>query len=207
MKVSLIRHTLNPEELTGFAASLCYNGKNLDSARKTAMSSGHESVAEHCTFTFLVEDVSRVLLAQLTRHRLASYSVQSQRYCGVEPIWVVPPEVKEHGFELSFIDRCNSCYELFCDMIRCGVLDEDARYVIPQAVSCRLLVTMNVRELRHFFGLRCCNRAQWEIRNMADEMLKQCAEIAPGLFWDAGPGCGRGRCPEGKKSCGGKVTR
>ena len=207
MKVSLIRHTLNPEELVGFAAALCYRGKNLDAARRTAMSSGHESVAEHAVFTFHVENVSRVLLAQLTRHRLASYSVESQRYCGVEPVWIVPEKVRQHGFELSFLDRCNSCYALFCDMVKCGVPDEDARYAIPQAVSCDLLVTMNVRELRHFFGLRCCNRAQWEIRDLADEMLKQCAEIAPGLFWDAGPGCIRGRCPEGKKSCGGKVTR
>lgn len=204
MKVSLIRHTLSPEELVGLAAALCYDGKNIDAARKTAMSAGHESVAEHASFTFLVEGVSRVLLAQITRHRLASFSVQSQRYCGVEPEWIVPPEVKAKGFELTYLKRCDECYETFCDMVKCGVPDEDARYVIPQGVQCRLMVTMNIRELRHFFGLRCCERAQWEIRNLADEMLALCAEKAPGLFWDAGPGCVRGHCPEGAKSCGGR---
>lgn len=202
MKVTLLRHTADPEVLTGMAAALCYNGKNLDAARDRAMGSGHESVAEHCTFTFLVEGVSRVLLAQLTRHRLASYSVQSQRYCGVEPEWIVPPKIKEKGFELTYLKRCDECYDTFCDMVKCGVDDEDARYVIPQGVQCRLMVTMNVRELRHFFSLRCCNRAQWEIRALADEMLRLCREVAPVLFADAGPGCVLGNCPEGAKSCG-----
>ncbi len=205
MKVSLIRHTLNPDELVGLAASLCYKGKNLDKARRTAMSCGHESVSEHASFTFLVEGVSRVLLAQLTRHRLASYSVESQRYCGIEPEWVVPPEVAAKGFKLSYLAHCERSYQLFCDMVKCGVPEEDARYAIPQGVETNLMVTMNVRELRHFFSLRCCTRAQWEIRSLADEMLARCAEVAPALFWDAGPGCVRGHCPEGTKSCGGRA--
>lgn len=207
MKVTLLRHTADPELLTGMAAALCYNGKNLDAARNRAMGSGHESVSEHCTFSFLVEDVSRVLLAQLTRHRLASYSVQSQRYCGVEPEWIVPPKIKERGFELTYLKRCNECYDTFCDMVKCGVPDEDARYVIPQGVQCRLMLTMNVRELRHFFSLRCCERAQWEIRDLANRMLALCAEKASALFWDAGPGCVRGHCPEGTKSCGNPKPR
>lgn len=207
MKVTLLRHTLSPEELVGFAAALCCKGKNLDAARRTAMSCGHESVAEHASFTFHVENVSRVLLAQITRHRLASFSVESQRYCGVEPEWIVPPTVSAKGFKLSYLAHCERSYELFCDMVRCGVPEEDARYAIPQGAQCNLMVTMNVRQLRHFFSLRCCTRAQWEIRDLADEMLKLCAEKAPGLFFDAGPGCVRGHCPEGAKSCGGKAKR
>lgn len=202
MKVTLVRNTLYPEMLAGDAAALCYNGKNPERSLDIAMDGGHESVIEHATCTFLVDGVSRVLLAQITRHRLASFSVQSQRYCGVKPEWIVPPKVKERGFELTYIKRCEECYDTFCDMVQCGVPDEDARYVIPQGVQCRLMVTMNLRELRHFFSLRCCTRAQWEIRNLADEMLRICKYAAPRIFVDAGPGCVRGHCPEGEKSCG-----
>lgn len=196
MNVTLIRYTEAPDELAGCAAALCYRGTNIDRARQQAMSSGHESVAEHAVFTFQINAVSRVLLAQLTRHRMASYSVESQRYCGVDPVWIVPPEVVAKGFKLSYLSCCNSCYQLFNDMVRCGVPAEDARYAIPQGVTCQLMLTMNVRELRHFFSLRCCNRAQWEIRELADEMLKLCKERAPALFRDAGPGCVRHCCPE-----------
>ena len=196
MNVQLIRYTENPDELAGAAAALCTNSRNPDKAREHAMLSGHESIAEHASFTFLLEGVSRVLLSQITRHRLASYSVQSQRYTGVEPEWIVPPEVAAKGFKLSYLDSCDRNYQLFCDMVRCGVPEEDARYAIPQGVACRLMLTMNARELRHLYELRCCNRAQWEIRDMADQMLALCKDKAPALFGDAGPGCVRGYCPE-----------
>ena len=196
MNVQLIRYTDNPDELAGAAAALCSGNKHPDKALATAMESGHESIAEHACFTFLLEGVSRVLLAQLTRHRLASYSVQSQRYTGVEPEWIVPPEVAAKGFKLSYLDSCDRGYQLYCDMVRCGVPEEDARYAIPQGVSCRLMLTMNARELRHLYELRCCNRAQWEIRDMADQMLALCKDKAPALFGDAGPGCVRSDCPE-----------
>lgn len=87
-------------------------------------------------------------------------------------------------------------------MINAGVPAEDARYILPQGITTKLYMTMNARELRHFFSLRCCTRAQWEIRALADEMLRLCKEVAPALFEDAGPGCVRGKCPEGEKSCG-----
>ena len=203
MTVMLMRYTEDPDLLCGQMAALCtgFTGDPLK-AGKGAMKRGHESVAEHTTFTFLIDEVSKALLAQITRHRMASFSVQSQRYCGVEPEWIVPPKFKELGLEQEYIDDCNRAYDKYCSYIERGAEEEDARYVIPQGVTCRMGMTMNARELRHFFSLRCCERAQWEIRQLADEMLRLCKGVAPMLFADAGPGCVRGKCPEGAKSCG-----
>lgn len=203
MTVLLMSHTDKPDLLCGRAAALCtgYTGDPVK-ALKGAMASGHESVAEHTSFTFAIEGVSRVLLAQLTRHRLASYSVQSQRYCGAAPEWVVPPKIEELGLKDDYINFCNAAYGKFCDYLVRGVPEEDARFVLPQGVTCRMIMTMNARELRLMFSLRCCSRAQWEIRQLAEEMLRQCREVAPVLFADAGPGCVRGHCPEGSRSCG-----
>ena len=208
MNVTLIRYTPEPDKLCGEAAAICtgYTGDPLKALRG-ALDSGHESVAEHASFTFRVEGVSRVLLAQLTRHRLASFSVQSQRYCGVKPEWVVPKTIRDAGYEAKYLRQCENAYEMMCCMIADGVPDEDARYIIPQGVTCNLVVTMNARELRHFFELRCCNRAQWEIRELARRMMAECSVVAPELFKDAGPGCLRGPCPEGKRSCGRPMKR
>lgn len=204
MTVLLMSHTDKPDLLCGRAAALCtgYTGDPVK-ALKGAMASGHESVAEHASFTFAVEGVSRVLLAQLTRHRMASYSVQSQRYCGADPEDVILPESlvdKQYqpGAQM-LLTRLGAMYEA---MISEGVPEEDARYILPQGITTRLMMTANARELRHFFALRCCSRAQAEIRQLADEMLRQCREVAPVLFADAGPGCVRGHCPEGSRSCG-----
>jgi len=195
-------------EICGFAAALCYDSKNPEGALKHAMDGGHESVLEHAKFSFLLEGVSRALLAQITRHRIASFSVQSQRYVkltGGFP-YVIPSRVEALGEEavkrykaqMEMIDRW---YNGWLDVLgKDGA--EDARFVLPNACCTKLVVTMNIRELRHFFSLRCCNRAQWEIRGVADEMLRICKEEAPALFANAGAGCVRGRCPEGKKSCG-----
>lgn len=214
MNVKLIRHTLSPEELVALGARLCYSKSDLAKLEEKIsttdqqeyvgkiMSMGHESVLEHASFTFLVDGVSRVLLAQLTRHRMASYSVQSQRYCGVKLEYVTPPKIQQSGWKLAFQMICERAFTAYQGMVADGIPEEDARYVIPQGFNCRLMVTMNVRELRHFFSLRCCERAQWEIRDLANEMLKLCKQFAPALFADAGPGCVRGRCPEGEKGCG-----
>jgi thymidylate synthase (FAD) len=204
MKVTLIRYMPDPDELCGEAAALCtgFTGDPVK-ALQGALSSGHAGVSEHSAFTFRVEGVSRVLLAQFTRHRLASFSVQSQRYCGVEPEWIVPETIRKAGWRLSYLDYCEKGFQLMQDMMRYGnVPAEDARYAIPQGVACNLMVTMNARELNHFFALRCCNRAQWEIRDLADAMLAEVRRVAPVAFQDAGPGCVRGHCPEGKRSCG-----
>ena len=202
MNVELISWpSMDPVTLAGKAAAKCYNGTNYDSSLRSAMSGGHLSVAEHAAFTFEISGVSRVLLAQLTRHRVASFSVNSQRYCGVKPSWVTPQSIKDAGMENEYLMYCDAGYRLMCDMMEKGIPAEDARYCIPQGVTCSLIMTMNVRELRHFFSMRCCNRAQDEIREMAWTMLKLCRKIAPELFYGAGPGCVRGRCPEGKRAC------
>jgi len=203
MKAELIRYTADPDGLCGMAAALCYNGKNPEKSLKIAMNGGHESVLEHATFTFLIEGISRVTLAQLTRHRLASFSVQSQRYCGVKAEGVVVPEsIRAKRFTGSVNALVRKSEELYDAMIQEGIPAEDARFIVPQGITCKLMMTMNARELRHFFSLRCCNRAQWEIRELADEMLRLCKEVAPMTFADAGAGCVRGKCPEGAKSCG-----
>ena len=203
MRVELLSYpSMNADKLCGWGAALCYDGKNIERSLDIALGGKHYSVAEHANFTFLIEDVSRVLLAQLTRHRIASFSVQSQRYCGVKPVWIVPPSVKKAGYEDAFNLICDSSYRMMQEMIGHGVPAEDARYLIPQGVTCRLMMTMNVRELIHFFNLRCCTRAQWEIRELAWAMLKHCQRTAPKLFEKAGPSCVSGVCPEGTKSCG-----
>lgn len=216
MKVDLVRHTLTPEELISLGARLCYSKTTLDDLQERIASRdqaefirnlkgmGHDSVLEHASFTFGIEGVSRVLLAQITRHRLASFSVQSQRYCGVDPTDVVIPQsIVDKRFAGSIKALLRHVNDVYQAMVQEGVPEEDARYFTFQAGRTRFLVTMNVRELRHFFALRTCNRAQWEIRYLADEMLRICKETAPLLFDDAGCACMVGKpCPEGKKSCG-----
>ena len=214
MNVTLIRHTLTPEELVALGARLCYSKTDLLGLQQKVAKSdqegfcrkvigmGHESVLEHASFTFGVEGVSRVLLAQLTRHRLASFSVQSQRYCGANMELVIPDSMCIPELVDDIVAVRRAVEELYSKAVGFGVPEEDARYLTLQAGTTRLMVTMNVRELRRFFELRTCRRAQWEIRAMADEMLRLCKEVAPALFADAGPGCARGYCPEGEKSCG-----
>ena len=223
LHVALIRHTLSPEEIVALGARLCYSRATIDdltqrvSAKDQSdfvqkiMGMGHDSVLEHASFTFGVEGVSRVLLAQLTRHRLASFSVQSQRYVSYEHGfgYIVPPKIAALGQEAAdeYARQMDQMHQWYCQwQERLGAAgessNEDARFVLPGACETRLMMTMNVRELRHFFSLRMCSRAQWEIRALATEMHRLCMEVAPALFADAGPGCLRGACPEGAKSCG-----
>lgn len=208
MKVELLRYTIDPGELCGEAAAICTNYDDYDKALRGALSSGHESVIEHANFTFRIEGVSRALLAQITRHRIASFSVESQRYVVKEGgfKYVIPPSIVALGEEAAkqFASQMATIAEWYDGWMFMLGKDgaEDARFVLPNACCTQMVTTMNARELRHFFELRCCNRAQWEIRALADEMFRQCMMVAPELFADAGPGCVRGHCPEGKKSCG-----
>ena len=223
LHVALIRHTLSPEEIVALGARLCYSRATIDdltqrvSAKDQSdfvqknMGMGHDSVLEHASVTFGVEGVSRVLLAQLTRHRLASFSVQSQRYVSYEHGfgYIVPPKIAALGQEAAdeYARQMDQMHQWYCQwQERLGAAgessNEDARFVLPGACETRLMMTMNVRALRHFLSLRMCSRAQWEIRALATEMHRLCMEVAPALFADAGPGCLRGACPEGAKSCG-----
>lgn len=215
MKVTLKNYPHDADALVGWAAALCTNSSQPDRARTNAMESGHYSVAEHATFTFEIDGVSRALLAQLTRHRIASFSVLSQRYVyqdqGEGFPYVVPITIQRMG-EWAMntfahqMKTINGWYKDWCDDIKeagfsAREAKEDARYVLPNACQVKLGCTMNARELMRFFELRCCNCAQWEIRELAWRMLLECKQVAPKIFAAAGPGCVRGMCPE-KRSCG-----
>ncbi len=203
MKVELIRYTPDPDGVCGIAAATCIDGKNYEKSLRVALESGHESVAEHASFTFRLSGMSRAAMAQLTRHRLASFTVESQRYVDCSSTGCVVPESIREDPELSveFEEVLQAARNFYAHATELGVKKEDARYILPIGMETVVTVTMNARELRHFFSLRCCNKAQWEIRAFADVMLEECSEVAPQLFKDCGPGCVRGRCPE-KRPCG-----
>lgn len=203
MKVEILQSTPYAESLAGTAAATCTRSHEPYAALKHAIRSGHDSVLEHVAFTFRIEGVSRALLAQLTRHRIASFSVESQRYCDMGEMPVVVPESIAGNADMmrDWENLMKHIKAFYRNAVEQGAPKEDARYATPQAAQTNLVLTMNARELRHFFSLRCCNRAQWEIRELADRMLSLCREEAPTLFADAGPGCVRGECKE-VKPCG-----
>ena len=213
MNVQLLAHTPAPEQLVAASAKLCYSAASIadlaaieaDKAAEfiSRLPEAHQSPLEHVSFTFGIEGVSRAMLAQITRHRVASFSVQSQRYVNMDEFgYVIPPSIAANQDALDeyehFMDRADLVYTYLRSS---GIPAEDARFVLPNACETRMIVTMNARELMHFFSLRCCKRAQWEIRAVADEMLRLCKEVAPEIFAKAGPGCVRGHCPEGKMGC------
>lgn len=240
MKVKLLAYTPDPERTVACAAKLCYAAADIDTVydgltpEKTRSfihmlnGLGHESPVEHVSFTFGIEGVSRSLLAQITRHRIASFSVQSQRYVKESAFeFVTPPEIAgipeaEAEFRRAMEEDAAHYLRLAAilqekhtkALMEEGMSEaeaakraekmaiEDARFVLPNACATKMLCTMNARELRHFFSHRCCNRAQWEIRELATRMLALAKEAAPALFEQAGPPCVRGACPEGKMSCG-----
>jgi thymidylate synthase (FAD) len=216
MLVQLLTSTPNPEQVVAAAARLCYSDASIEQllnqdpeqAAKLLhkiLELGHMSVLEHASFTFGIEGVSRACSHQLVRHRLASFSQQSQRYVAHDQPFatVVPDSFNGHPELLKcFESHMQKSHDLYRELIDAGVPAEDARFVLPNAASTKLVMTMNARELRHFFVLRCCNRAQWEIRAMAKEMLRLARKAAPLLFADAGPGCLHGPCPEGAMTCG-----
>ncbi len=238
--VELLAYTPDADKLVAAAAKLCYAKSDIETLMQNltpdkvesflSMLSdlGHESPVEHASFTFGIEGVSRALLAQITRHRIASFSVQSQRYVeksGFE--FVMPPEIEaipEAKEEyLAAMEEDRKHYDRLREILaaahekrligegldpaeaakKAGKLaNEDARFVLPNACETRIIMTMNVRSLYNFFRLRCCNRAQWEIREVACRMLKLVREASPLLFAHAGPACLYGACAEGAYTCG-----
>ena len=225
LKVLLVSYTPRPEQTVAAAARLCYRSGGVEPLRDDIpadetkafldrlMAMGHLSPVEHVSFTFAVEGISRACSHQLVRHRLASYSQQSQRYVGKTSgfDYVIPPAVKEDTelkarFE-DFMKEAQGFYNYLVTRLeekgfKEEAVQEDARFALPNATETKIIITMNARELLHFFRQRCCNRAQWEIRRMAVEMLRLVISVAPGLFSGAGPGCLRGPCPEGTYTCG-----
>jgi thymidylate synthase (FAD) len=217
MKVALLQHTPEPELTIALAARLCYSQVDIDALKERLsradiknfldkiMSLGHQSVLEHASFTFGVEGISRVTSHQLVRHRVASYSQQSQRYVSHKERFAVvtPPSIAGNpDFLAMFEAQVAALHEAYAALVEAGVPAEDARYLLPNATETKLIITMNARELLHFFAVRCCERAQWEIRAMAIEMLRLVSPVAPTVFAKAGPGCLAGPCPEGAMCCG-----
>ena len=222
--VELLMYTPEAEKLTAMAAKLCYSPSGIDdiadglTGDKAAafiekiIEIGHHSTIEHATFTFGIEGVSRTLLAQITRHRLASFSVQSQRYVSYSETgfsYIVPPSIRALGEEATArfqaqMQTMQDWYDEWREALgeKGEKANQDARFVLPGACETKMILTMNARELLHFFSLRCCNRAQWEIRSLAWRMLELVSGVAPALFKAAGPSCIRGKCSEGAKTCG-----
>lgn len=242
LKVYLLGHSMSlfnekPEAVVATAGKLCYSKSDIKSlADKQTEESinkfvdmlsslGHESPIEHISFTFGIEGVSRACTHQLVRHRLASYSQQSQRYVDLSETYkyITPPAIKEDEELLELYEKANDeifgFYKELSNKLENKYIEEgmkekdakkraieDARYILPNACETKIIVTMNARELLHFFKERCCNRAQWEIREVANQMLDLCLEVAPTVFKKAGAPCVFGRCPEGAMSCGKKQS-
>lgn len=257
LKVKLMAHTPNPDAIVAAAAKLCYSPVGVDRIMEKLddekiekfvnhlVSIGHESPIEHVTFTFAIEGISRASSHQIVRHRIASFSQQSQRYVKLDQFeYIIPPEIERNPeakrIFIKHMEDSQKAYDELVDILEekhyndklekfkknCGKnwdhLDfetknniikkiksqsekeaiEDARYVFPNACETKMVVTMNARSLYNFFSKRCCERAQWEIRELANEMLKLLKEVAPVLFKNAGAPCVRGNCPEGSMSCG-----
>ena len=244
MKVKLLAHTPEPEKVISMAAKLCYSPVGVDEIAENLtqesinkflnmlVSMGHESPIEHVTFTFGIEGISRSCSHQIVRHRIASFSQQSQRYVKLDHFeYIIPPEIERiPKAKEVFLKSMEKDQEAYDELVRLLKEEkwklyegqkmtqkeyikiqnkiekesiEDARYVFPNACETKMVVTMNARSLYNLFNKRCCNRAQWEIRNVANEMLKIVKKVAPILFSNAGAPCSTtGTCPEGNMSCG-----
>lgn len=214
MTVRLLRYTTDAELLCG-AATLTssrsgspseilekMDPKTAKRIIKRVTGYGHASVIEHASFTFSIEGVSRAMTHQLVRHRIASYTQQSQRYVTYDTLekYVTPSSIANSAEAKKMFDETlEEISGTYKKLLELGIPKEDARFILPNAAKTNIIVTMNARELRRFFNLRCCARAQWEIREVAMEMLRQVKKVAPALFENAGPSCVElGYCPEGK---------
>lgn len=240
MNVELLQYNPDCEKIVAAAAKLCYSSSQIDGilsgldTEKTVnfinrlMSMGHESPIEHISFTFGIEGVSRSLLAQITRHRIASYSVKSQRYVNEGQFeYIIPKEIesdeKAKAIFIKAMEDDEKTYNELCEILSQKHYDafiaegidekkaksraekkaiEDARYVLPNACETKMIATFNARSLINFFHHRCCERAQWEIRDLACKMLELVKEVCPTIFRVAGPKCVSGQCPEGAMTCG-----
>ncbi|MBU6998286.1 MAG: FAD-dependent thymidylate synthase [Theionarchaea archaeon] len=217
MNVELVAHTPDPDRLCAQAAlvskwprpwsefkDLWNDGTDLTHLTD-AIEKGHISVIEHASFTFSLEGISRACSHQLVRHRLASYTQQSQRYVTVESLsFVTPPNIKENQEAAEkFRQNIHEGFELYQNLLGMKIPEEDARFILPNAAMTNIMVTMNARELLHFFALRCCERTQWELREVAWKMLSLVKGKAPLIFSKGGPSCVQsGSCPEKDLSCG-----
>ena len=216
IKVKLMKYTAEPERTVAMAARLCYSPAGAEELSEKMtdeqvtklvekiISMGHASTMEHITFTFAIEGISRTLSHQLVRHRIASYSQQSQRYVSEHDFeYILPPSIAENDeAKAKFENLMHTIRQTYDELVAMDVPKEDARYVLANSTETKVLATFNARSLMNFFKLRCCTRAQWEIRKLANLMLKEVSKVAPNIFDDAGATCKKGYCLEGKMSCG-----
>jgi thymidylate synthase (FAD) len=215
MNVKLIGFTPNPEKIPAMAAMLTHSKskpedlqkapeKKLNAVLEEVLKLGHTSVIEHTSFTFAISDVSRSLTHQLVRHRIASYAQQSQRYVDfIEPNYVTPPTIiKNIEMKKAYEETMTIIWKQYNKLLEMGIPAEDSRFILPNAVCTNIMVTMNARSLLNFFELRCCQHAQWEIRELANKMLKEVKKVAPIIFKNAGPTCKtKNICHENKRDC------
>lgn len=244
MKVKLLAHTPEPERVIAMAAKLCYSPVGIDTIENNLtdesiekflhmlINMGHESPLEHVTFTFGIEGISRSCSHQIVRHRIASFSQQSQRYVKLNQFeYIIPPQIEKiEEAKKLFIESMKKDQEDYDKLVDIlfekhykrlleegknenqakaqaeKIAIEDARYVFPNACETKMVFTINTRSLYNFFDHRCCERAQWEIRELATEMLRQVKAVAPILFKNCGPKCVKGSCLEGNMSCGKMVS-
>lgn len=198
MKVKLINYTPHPQKTAAIAGKLCYAKSSLRDLEKITpqeekkfiekiIKFGHLSVIEHSSFTFAIEGISRVTSHQLVRHRLASFSQQSQRYVKKKDFeYIIPPTIKKKKkLKAVFEKGIKDINDAYIKLLDSGIPAEDARFLLPNACETKIIVTMNARELLHFFKLRCDQTSQWEIREMANLMLKEVRKIAPVIFKNA----------------------
>ncbi len=215
MNVKLIGYSPKPEKIPAMAAKLTHSiskpeqlekssDVELKSILKHVINLGHTSVIEHTSFTFAISDVSRSLTHQLVRHRIASYAQQSQRYVNLKkPNYVIPPKISDNkDMKKAYQDTMDLIWEQYNKLLDMNIPAEDSRYILPNAACTNIIVTMNARSLLNFFELRCCLHAQWEIRKLANMMLKELKKKAPIIFKNSGPTCkSKGYCSENKKDC------
>ena len=225
LRLTLLQHTPDPDRAVAVAGRLCYapvsaadlkqgmSDEDVAKLVRVLVRSGHHSALEHASFTFAVDGVSRACTHQLVRHRVASYNQQSQRYVrfGETDSFIVPPSIGANAeARRVFLRAMHQARVAYDRLVELGLAEgrgkesvqEDARFVLPNAAETKIVVTMNARELRHFFQVRCCRRAQWEINALAWEMRDVVRGISPNLFQGSGPNCLCGECGEGKMTCG-----
>jgi len=217
LKVKLLSYTKNPEQLVASAIRQCYSQigasellEKISQEKREKLihqvtSSGHTSTIEHANFTFAIEGISRSCSHELVRHRIASFSQQSQRYVKPEEgfDFIVPQKIKaKKELYQKFLNHMEQSNKLYADFLKAEIPAEDARFVLPNATETKIVVTMNARSLFNFFQRRLCLRAQWEIRQMATKMYQEVMKVAPNIFKHAGPTCEtEGICWEGKLAC------
>jgi thymidylate synthase (FAD) len=219
LNVTLLSHTADPEENVVAAIRQCYSSvgaeelkeKTTEEVRKRlikqVIDSGHTSTLEHASFTFAIDGVSRVTEIHLIRHRIASFSIQSGRYVKRgDAAYRIPPKIKalkDKKLLEKYLKHLEKTQELYNELIEAEIPAEDARYCQPQSIQVKIVMSMNARELLHFFSLRTCTRAQWEVQEVARLMLKEVRKVAPTIFENAGPPCiSEKLCDQGKLSCG-----